>query len=306
MSEALTTEDLLDQGEERTGLLRGQLLMMVAKSAAVRHVATHEHADRFVLKGGTLLTHVYDSPRQSIADADYFHLDGETLTTVELERAFTVTQESFALEADFAFREPASFEGSAVFDIDAVNVRSAPSRRYDRRPALKVTISIRPGEWLDPHGQELHYRDPLLAGDDRFVVQGLSLEELAAEKILGWCTKDLAKHMVDLAYVQREFGDSLDYEKIGSLVRRKFAAERGQGRYRMLGIDGLGKLGPRFGDQGRIDQVIHRDWARLGAEGILFLPKEAARTEQSLTVAGNVVNNAQAFWECVEPHIVRP
>jgi hypothetical protein len=41
MMEAPTTEELLDDAEARTGLARGQLLMMVAKSAAVRHLACH-------------------------------------------------------------------------------------------------------------------------------------------------------------------------------------------------------------------------------------------------------------------------
>jgi hypothetical protein len=36
---------------------------MVAKSAAVRHIAQGPHSAHFVLKGGTLLTHVYSSPR---------------------------------------------------------------------------------------------------------------------------------------------------------------------------------------------------------------------------------------------------
>jgi hypothetical protein len=39
--EAPTTEELLDDAEARTGLARGQLLMMVAKSATVRHLACH-------------------------------------------------------------------------------------------------------------------------------------------------------------------------------------------------------------------------------------------------------------------------
>ena len=53
--EAPTTEELLDDGEARTGFARGQLLMMVAKSATVRHLACHpDYRDLFVLKGGTL------------------------------------------------------------------------------------------------------------------------------------------------------------------------------------------------------------------------------------------------------------
>jgi predicted nucleotidyltransferase component of viral defense system len=228
MSEPITTEELLDAGEERIGLLRGQLLLTVAKSAAIRHIATN-HADKFVLKGGSLLTHVYGSPRQSIADADYYHLDAKTVTTVDLEQAFTVADDGFVLDAEFRYRDPRMFEGSAVFEIDQIDLSPAPLKRRQHRPELRVTISIRAGEWLDRHNDDLYYHDALLAGDDPFRVQGLSLDELAAEKVLGWCTKDLAKHFVDPAYLKREYDARLDYAKMASLVARKFNAERASG-----------------------------------------------------------------------------
>jgi predicted nucleotidyltransferase component of viral defense system len=59
---SVTSQDLLQRAQERTGLARNQLLLMVAKSAAVRHIAQGPHSGHFVLKGGTLLTHVYSSP----------------------------------------------------------------------------------------------------------------------------------------------------------------------------------------------------------------------------------------------------
>jgi predicted nucleotidyltransferase component of viral defense system len=88
--EAPTTEELLDDAEARTGLARGQLLMMVAKSATVRHLACHpDYRDLFVLKGGTLLSNVYRSPRQSVKDADYTYLDPQSLLAPELEQALS-------------------------------------------------------------------------------------------------------------------------------------------------------------------------------------------------------------------------
>jgi len=36
---SVTTQELIERAEERTGLARNQLLLMVAKSAAVRHHA---------------------------------------------------------------------------------------------------------------------------------------------------------------------------------------------------------------------------------------------------------------------------
>lgn len=306
MSEPITTEELLDAGEARTQLLRGQLLLMVAKSAAIRHIATHEYADKFVLKGGSLLTHVYYSPRQSIADADYYHLDSDNVTTVDLEKAFTVDEDGFELDAEFRYRDPKSFEGSAVFEIDQIDLSPAPLKKWQHRPELKVTISIRAGEWLDRHDDDLYYHDALLAGDERFRVQGLSLEELGAEKVLGWCTKDLAKHFVDPAYVKREYEARLDYAKIASLVARKFNAEKGERRYRELGIDSLAKLGPRFVAEGRIDEVIRGDWARLVQNDILFLPQETARGEgETLTDIENVVRYGLAFWDSLEPELAK-
>jgi hypothetical protein len=55
----VTTEDILDAAEECMQLTRAQLLVLVAKSATVRHLATHpEYKDLFALKGGTLLSNV--------------------------------------------------------------------------------------------------------------------------------------------------------------------------------------------------------------------------------------------------------
>jgi hypothetical protein len=169
-----------------------------------------------------------------------------------------------------------------------------------------VTISIRAGEWLDRHDHELYYHDPLLAGDDRFRVQGLSLEELAAEKVLGWCSKNLAKHFVDQAYLKREYDGRLDYAKIASLVAHKFSTEMGEGRYRELGIDSLAKLGPQFISQERIDDLVRQDWARLAENDILFLPQETGRGEvETLTDVENAVRYGLAFWESLEPELAK-
>jgi hypothetical protein len=44
---------------------------------------------------------------------------------------------------------------------------------------------------------------------------------------------------VDPAYLEREYDARLDYTKIASLVARKFEAEKGERRYRELGVDSL-------------------------------------------------------------------
>jgi hypothetical protein len=198
VSEPITSDELLDGAEARTGLARAQILTMVAKSAAVRHVATNvEGGDRFVLKGGTLLTHVYRSPRQSIADADYLHLDGE-IQTDQVEEALDFSEGDFTMAAEMRYDDAkASFEGKGVFSFEDIRI----SRQRDRE--LRITVSIRQGERLDPPGEPLYYHDPTLLGDSVFAVEGLTINELSAEKLLGWCSKDLPKHFVDLAYVAR-------------------------------------------------------------------------------------------------------
>jgi hypothetical protein len=307
MSEPITTEELLDEGEARTGLLRGQLLLMVAKSATIRHIAQDpKHAEKFVLKGGSLLTHVYGSPRQSIADADYYHVDPDKTSATSLERAFSFDDGRFVLDAEFVWAAPKGFDGSAFFEIDHIDFSSVPVKKRQTRPQLKVTISIRTGEWLDRHDRDLYYYDPLLADDSRFKVLGLSLEELGAEKVLGWSTKDLAKHFIDLSYLEREYGHGLDYEKLASLTARKLIAEKREGRYVALGIDGVDKLGARFCDDERIEDLVAGDWARLVANDILFLPQETARSaDETLTSAANVERLGRAFWARLEPELAR-
>lgn len=175
--EAPTTEDLLDDAEARTGLARGQLLMMVAKSATVRHLACHpDYRDLFVLKGGTLLSNVYRSPRQSVKDADYTYLDPQTLLAPELERALSIDgeygfhlapQEVFSFDRDM-------FAGDAPFSMDGIVLEL-----QGRDRELKITVSVRAGERLDPSRERLFYHDPLLARDETFEVNGLTRDELS-------------------------------------------------------------------------------------------------------------------------------
>lgn len=45
---SVTTPDLIEHAETRNGLARNQLLLMVAKSAAVRHIARGPDREQFV------------------------------------------------------------------------------------------------------------------------------------------------------------------------------------------------------------------------------------------------------------------
>jgi hypothetical protein len=297
----ITTEELLDDGEERTGLTRAQLVRMVGKSAAIRYVARHEeHGPRFVLKGGSLLTHVYESPRQSIADADYVHLEPETVMTDDVEAAFTGKEGGFEMTGSFRMAARGdAFEGTTTFSIEGIEIDT----RNRASSEIEVTISIRPGEWLDPQ-DPVSYKDPLLAGDSEFEVQGLSIPELSAEKVLGWCSKDLAKHLVDIAYVEREYRAGLDYERVADLVRLKYANEGNAPRYRDHGIRTLGDLGSSFTSRSRLDGFLHRDWPRAARDELFFLPhEEQGRPEEQLLHPANVERFGLEFWGKIEPHL---
>jgi len=284
---SVTNQDLLERAEERTGLARNQLLLMVAKSAAVRHIAQGPRSEHFVLKGGTLLTHVYSSPRQSIQDADYLHRQPETVSAPELEQALLGDPQGIAFEPAFSYQaDREQFRGVVEFTFDDIVVRRS-------RP-LKVSVSVRPGEWLDPPRSPLNYHDPLLAQHSTFKVQGLSLNELAAEKLLGWCSKDLPKHLVDLAYIAREHPTEIDHELVARLVAEKFAHEGRRGRYRELGITGVGQLPGRFTDRRRLDEVVHG----RGLSDLFFALAEQRRdAEQTLTSTANIQRLALNFWE---------
>lgn len=299
MSDPVTTAELLDAAEERIGLLREQLLLMVAKSAAVRHVATTAQDGRLlVLKGGTLLTHVYRSPRQSIADADYLHLEPETVNAPQIERALTVRESGFSMDTHLSFRDN-KFEGKGEFSFDDISLDLG--RRRIRRPRqLKITVSVRPGERLDEPSHPLIYHDPTLYGRGSFEVEGLTLNELAAEKILGWCSKDLPKHLVDLAYIAREWsGDGhISHERVAELITHKFAMEGTQGRYRTLRVSRPADLVPRFADPARLKKLLHDGWGELADGELFFLPAEQAESGgMTLTDSANIERLAVEFWE---------
>lgn len=292
MSEPITSDELLDAAEARTGLARAQTLTMVAKSAAVRHVATNaEGGNRFVLKGGTLLTHVYRSPRQSIADADYLHLDKE-IATDQVEEALDFSEGDFTMEAEMRYDDAkASFEGKGVFSFEDIRI----SRQRDRE--LKITVSIRQGERLDVPSEPLFYHDATLLGDSVFLVEGLTINELSAEKLLGWCSKDLPKHLVDLAYVARSRSDEVDHDRVAELVREKFAIEGASGRYRSLGISSTADLPARFRDHERVQALLHQDWPRLSNDELYFLQAERNEAaDQQLLDSMNVERLATDFW----------
>lgn len=295
MTTLLTTVELLEEAQDHTGLTREQLLLMVAKSGLVRHLATGPHAEHFVLKGGTLLHHVYRGSRQSIRDADYTYIGDAPLTGPKLEGALRIDgQEGFYLNPEEAVlttdNEMYSFK-RMPFSIDPEGIGLSPRKGK----GLDITVSVRDGERLDPPSARLIYSDPLLAGESRFPISGLTLEELAAEKILGWVSREHIRHYIDLAYVARSFNET-DREKTCELVAAKFKKEKASRLYSEKGIRTLIDLVVAFSSE-RALTALREGWEQTLGTEIFFLPNEHDLPEnETLAATQNVERYVIEFW----------
>ncbi len=256
-TDPITTNELIEARMDETGLTREQLLLVVAKSALVRHLATGPDKDRFVLKGGTLLAHVYKSPRQSVRDADYTYIEPALPTVDDLIEMLRVPgTNGFYLdpaEAQWTTGTDIYEAKGMKFSIHDITVARSGRGRGD---ALDISVSVRSGECLDGP-IPLIYTDTMLAGESRFSVMGLSLEELGAEKVLGWASKDQARHYIDLAYIARDHQELLNADKAATLICEKFARERHSGRYRR--IRNVGELASTFSAPARV-KLIRDSW----------------------------------------------
>ena len=219
-----------------------------------------------MLKGGTLLAHVYNSTRQSIADADYTYVDPESLKTPELEDALTVDGDHGLYidpeEMRWSF-DNGLFEGKVPFALEGIELSKRPNERR-----LKVTVSVRAGERLDPCDPQTYY-DGLLADDKTFHVTCLTRNELSAEKFLGWCSKPLSKHFFDLAYVARDHSEFIDHELVAELIKEKFSAERKASRYVGAEIYSTADLAAAFGSAEKL-KALRADWERFKDNDLLF------------------------------------
>jgi len=155
---------------------------------------------------------------------------------------------------------------------------------------MSVSVSVQRGEWLDPQPRR-EYTDVLLATNATFLVNVLTLEELAAEKILGWCSKQMPKHAVDLAWIARDH-PTLDGPKTRDLLEQKFAIEGKAGRYHDIGIVSFDSLIAALAGDAAL-----RELRRQFPRSELLLPNaELSRTTQSLCDVKTVVDLLKSFW----------
>ncbi len=220
----LTNRDKVDAYRRRMGLTFEQTLLVIARAALVRELAKHEH---FVLKGGTLLQHVYNGPRSSIRDIDLAHTDHSVkLLAPDLDKIFTIVGPGFRFTSE---------EGTWHFTDDMFEAPKLPFTIQLDRDAesgkLALSISIREEEQLDTSGSPQYFHCEALLGSNHFRINCLTLDELAAEKLLGWCSKRFARHYFDLAVLARDFGSQLAAAKIVDLTARKFRNESGHAGY---------------------------------------------------------------------------
>jgi hypothetical protein len=182
------------------------------------------------------------------------------------------------------------------FSIENIKVGRRRGRGND---ALDISMSVRSGECLDGP-IPLMYTDPMLAGESRFMVNGLTLEELGAEKVLGWTTKEQSRHYIDLAYMARDF--ELDHDKAADLICKKFDRESRSARYRQMRT--VSALAREFSAADRIGR-IRRSWAEDLGTQILFLPEEQDRPKGSLIDFDNVEGYVNQVWVPILTRAVR-
>lgn len=285
---SITTPALLRAEAARTGFTQEQLVRIVAKSALIRHVALGRDGRDFVLKGGTLLHHVYGSPRFSIIDADFTHrratgVDGELLSA-----ALSVAEDDLVID----FSDVEWLLDQAIWRAEAVAYTVGGAVLVGSRQGMNVTVSVRLGEWMDPQ-ERVTYSDPMLATATTFLVNGLTREELAAEKILAWCSKQLVKHAVDLACLARDHATLIDADKAIALTRRKFDIEGGMDRYKKNGMNSFDDLAGALLGAGAARQLS----AQWDASGLLIpLSEQAKPDEETLRKRENIERFLREFW----------
>jgi predicted nucleotidyltransferase component of viral defense system len=218
----LTNSEILDAVAERFDLTDEQARMLAAKTALVKLVTHIEHADQFVLKGGTLLHHAYGSPRVSVADVDYADGRPDKVANVESVKA--------ALGGDHAelgFR--LDVERGIWDDADGL-VRGdeipfvIPHLADGEDEIINISVAVRQGEVLDGI-DVVNFRPVGLLDERMFETRAVTLPEAAAEKIVAWCIKGKPKHFHDLAFIARE-EPTIDARHVADMVAEKFKVER--------------------------------------------------------------------------------
>lgn len=270
-------------------------MMLVARCALVRRLA-EEHFERFILKGGALLYHVYGTQRVSFLDTDYADKTKGAPDIDEIEKAIVFKDDGYELSTtpEGRWRERGYIvKGQGLsFSID----RFKEGRRAGAN--TNISVSFRRSERLEAPEQDLVFdSDGLLAEHPRFKVNGLTLNEAAAEKILGWCLKeDLPKHLSDLALLARDHSRQIDRDRVMALVAEKFTREKKDAETKALyeDFDAPCDLNRAFLDPEKL-RPLHRSWeSYLGTQ--IWLRPDEHRNPTSIERAENVEALVRGYW----------
>jgi predicted nucleotidyltransferase component of viral defense system len=292
-----TTQALIEAEAVRTRLGTDQVLLLVARSILVRHLA-RTYGDQFILKGGALLYHVHKSPRASFVDTDLATTTDEFLSTPKLAQLMTIDLGGFTLDARQDYWDP----GGEVLKGDELPFSIHGFNSSLRNDTMNISVSVRKAEVLGPTGPYGYDATSLLSEEGYFYVHGLCLEELAAEKVLGWCTKPvLSKHLVDLALLARDHAQELKMEDMQSYLRQKFRSEAKSaetaGRYRHIGLTKASDLYRLFTEEKKLSQL--RDNWNDELDRRVWLVKAEKDREASLADVDTVLHLVAETWNPV-------
>jgi hypothetical protein len=296
----LTTPERVLAYQTRTGLTGRQVMLVLARCALVRYLSDN-YWDRFILKGGSLLYHVYRTQRVSFVDTDFADVQTHIADLSELEGVLTIDSDDgeFTLTTlpDGRWQEKGSIvHGSRLqFSIAGLELGAAARGR------VSVSVSFRPSERIDtPKDYLMFDSEGLLENRSIFAVNGLTLNEMAAEKVIAWCVKDeFYKHLADLALIARDHQHELDAHRVAQLIALKFAAERdameSRLRYRSLELTEPKDLNKYFLEAGRLT-AMHENWAsQLGST--IVLRREEATHRMTIRESQNVEQLIRDYWE---------
>lgn len=285
--------------QRRSLLPRRQVLLLLARCGLVRYLAEH-HYDRFILKGGALLYHVYGTNRVSFVDTDFADTQTRVPDPDEVERVLTIkSSDGFELTTtpDGRWEDKGNIiKGSRLrFTIQDLQVSE---EGHEGR--INISVSFRPGERIITPDEDLYFdAEGLLVDDVPFKVNGLVLDEVAAEKIIGWCVKEeLHKHLADLALLARDHRDRLDPDRVADLIAQKFEVERvameTRVAYDRLGLRAPADLNRYFLEPARLE-AVHSTWKQqLGTS--IWVRREERNEDVPITDSANVEALVREYW----------
>jgi hypothetical protein len=235
--------DLLARLAGRLGLPVAVIVRDLARYVEILNLRDKGFFDpKHSVLGGGMAMRTYGSQRVTVYDAD---LATTTLTSRDHlqdllayeDRDIEITPSPLVPTADSGKvwkSDPVRFEPYAL---------TLPLTDDDK--TFKVDIAT---YGLLDEGQERELSDPY--GLDLWEAGGapsvlvMSLEEIAAEKTLGWCAHRLYKHYADLAFIGHQLTDQINPSKLRALTEAK--------------LDNMKKIQPRLYEHlDTLDDLIH-------------------------------------------------